>query len=215
MINLNSHTGCRKYLVDRRFSCRVYTGILDSLHDQSHKERRDARLFRESGNPILIRRADVLEERTDQRRTQTQAINQKLLEIGHELMEFSVHIDHHLSQSQILDLLNVNIVERSQVSPEDGVIQIAYARNLEDSAMFRGSDWRQGPLAQAITSFMQHELLHNEELQESASEYLFGKGGLMEFIPRYQQGENGEMVRMPPNLRLADECDTQTTGDAA
>ncbi|HIJ31393.1 MAG TPA: hypothetical protein HPP89_07865, partial [Gammaproteobacteria bacterium] len=46
-------------------------------------------------------------------------------------------------------------------------------------------------------------------------EYLFGKGGLMEFIPRYQQGENGEMVRMPPNLRLADECDTQTTGDAA
>jgi hypothetical protein len=215
VININATTGCRQLLIDRRFSCRIYTQLLDSHLHQSQQQRRQARLLKESGNPILTCRADVLEERADQMRPLIQEINQKLLEIGHDLMKLSKHIDSHLSQAQIMDLLNVNTADRNQVSPDDGVIEISYARGLEDSAMHRNKEWKQGPLARAITSFMQHELLHNEELQKSATDYLFRKGGMMEFIPMYQQGEDGEMVRMPPNLRLVDECDTQTTGDVA
>jgi hypothetical protein len=211
MFNINTSHGCRQYLVDRRLSCRIHTVLLDSFHHQSQQQRRLARLFRETSNPILSRRADVLDERADQICPTMQTAYQKLLKIGCELIEGSNHIDSLLSQEQILDLLNVNTVDRGQVLPEDGLIEIAYTRGLEDSAMYRSEDFKKGPLAQAITAFMNHEVQHNENFKQSTHEFLFGKGGIFEFLPIYQQNENGEMVRMPPNLRLVDECDVQGT----
>ncbi len=215
MIDLNTPQGCRHFIIDRRYSCRVVLKTVDRATDINQRDRRAIRLFRETDNPILKRRADVLEKRIRERNHLMESINQNLLEWGRELMELSLHIDHHLSQGEILDLLNVNTADRHQVSPEDGVIEVAYVRGLEDSAMYRDCDLKQGPLARAITRFMQHELLHNDELQKSATDYLFGKGGMLEFAPMYQQNENGEMVRVPPPLRLADECDALTTGGAA
>ncbi len=131
-----------------------------------------------------------------------------LLKYGQELMECAHLIDASVPQSLLLDLLNVNRADRIKVAPDDGITSIAFVNGLEDSAMYRGRGWKQGPLAQATIRFMNHELIHNQQLQRTANEHLFGKGGMFEFLPTYRE-TGGGMVRMPPKLRLADECDAK------
>lgn len=132
-----------------------------------------------------------------------------LLKHGRELMQYARFIDAAVPQSLLLDLLNVSRADRNDIAPDDGIVEIAFIKGLEDSAMYRGSDSKQGPLARAYMVFMSHELEHNEELKQAAHTSLFGKGGLFEFLPTYQRASSGEMRRQPPNLRLADECDVR------
>ena len=201
---------CMQFLIDRRFACRLVIGMLDAVHLENARARRLARKSRETKNPILIRRAETIETEAAARREAMQQWRDALLAIGRELMELSDGINTALPQGVLLDLLNVNQAERRTIEPGDGIAEIAYIKGLEDSAMFRGNDWKQGPFAQAVNMFMSHELMHNKELQQTAHEHLFGKGGMFEFLPMYKTGGGGEMVRMPPKLRIADKCDVKS-----
>ncbi|HIJ22176.1 MAG TPA: hypothetical protein HPP64_04565 [Gammaproteobacteria bacterium] len=67
MIDLNTESGCRQFLVDRRFSCRTLIPILDQCHNLNLMDRREARKLRQHQSPIFDRRADVLEKRAKQR----------------------------------------------------------------------------------------------------------------------------------------------------
>lgn len=208
-IDMTTTRGCLAFLLDRRFACRITIRLLDAIHDANHRDRRQARKFRETKSPILVRRAETLEAEVRRRGDAMKNDHDLLLKWGRELMELSSYIDAAVPQSLLLDLLNVNRADRHKVSPDDGITAIAYINGLEDSAMYRGSDWKQGPLAQAFTRFMSHELMHNDQLQQTAHEHLFGKGGMFEFLPTYRQTTGGDMVRLPPKLRLADECDAK------
>lgn len=200
---------CAAYLIDRRFSCRRIAQFLSAIHDENSQDRRQARKFRETNNPILMRRADTLEAQAKRRSDALQNGRDLLLKWGRELIELSPHIDAAVSQPLLLDLLNVNRADRERVSQEDGLIEIAYIKGLEDSAMYRCDGWKQGPLAQAVMRAINHELLHNDQLKQAAHEHLFGKGGMCEFLPTYRMAPSGEMERQPPKLRLADECDAK------
>lgn len=206
-LDLNTISGCLSFILDRRYACRKMICVLDKLYAINRSERRAASKLRETENPIFIRRAEIIESDVKLRSDSMQEARYSLIRFGQDVMTAADFIDAVVPQSLLLDVLNVNHVERGQVSPGDGIVSIAYIQGLEDSAMYRGADWKHGPLAQAITRFMSNELIHNEALNKSANEYLFGKGGMFEFLPTYKQSSNGSMIRQPPKLRLADECD--------
>jgi hypothetical protein len=207
IVDMTTTQGCLAFLLDLRFACRITIRHLDAIYDANRRDCRQARKFRETKNRMLMRRAETLEAEAARRSDAAQALRDLLLQCGRNLMDVAHFIDAAVPQSLLLDLLNVNQADRHRIAPDDGIIAIAYINRLEDSAMYRDRSWEQGPLAQAGMQFMMHELMHNMALQESADEYLFGKGGMFEFLPTYQQNCDGEMVRQPPKLRLADECD--------
>lgn len=207
--DLRTERGCVRFLIDRRYMCRMIIRHLDAVHEENSRDRRNARRFRETNNPMLIRRAETLDGIVRRRSDAMKDCRDALLTWGRELVELSRHIDAAVPQRTLLDVLNVNCADRSKIDPDDGVVEIAYVKGLEDSAMFRGDDFKRGPLAQAAMRFMSHELAHNERLKQSAEEYLFGKGGMLEFLPTYRQSADGKLVRNPPKLRLADGCDAK------
>jgi len=155
----------------------------------------------------MVRRADLLENDLAEPEERVLAINDMMLDLGKLLVDCSKSFDLSVPQSMLLDLLVVNRVDRTSINPGDGIIEIVYAHALEESATFRGSDWKQGPLAQAVMAYFTHQMIHNEEFKQKADECLFGKGGMFEFLPFYKIGGDGQMVQQPPRLRLADECD--------
>lgn len=208
--DLNTTRDCVALVLQFRFMCRRIIQSMDDDHAANRRDRRQARKLRETKNPLLARRADTLEREADSRSKALMWVDRELLlKHGRELMQYARFIDAAVPQSLLLDLLNVNRADRHMVSPEDGITEIAFQKGLEDSAMYRGSDSKEGPLAQAVIWYMTHELTHNEQLKRAADEHLFGKGGMFEFVPVYQRASSGEMVRQPPKLRLADVCDVR------
>lgn len=190
-----------------RRQCRQLIFALEFWRSKTRKIERQAKQYRQTENGFMARRAELLENGLPELKTRVQAINDLLLENGKLLMDSSRAIDLSIPQSMLLDLLVVNRVDRGSIRDGDGIIEIVYAYALEESATFRGSDWKQGPLAQAIMAYFTHQMIHNEEFKQKADECLFGKGGMFEFLPFYNVGEDGQMVQQTPRLRLASECD--------
>lgn len=201
--------GCVAFLIDRRIMCRRFCRLLGDVGAENWRDRRQAKKYLETKNPILSRRAETLEAEVKYRDEAVKVCREQMVAWGRELFDLSSHIDEAVPQPLLLDLLNVNRADRSQVSPRDDFVTIVHIKSLEDSAMYRGAGgWKQGPLTQAMTWFMNHEMLHNERLREKMHEHLFGKGGMFEFVPTYRKTPSGEFVRNPPKLRLACEADT-------
>lgn len=209
MKSLTTTRSCVAFVLERRITCRRIIQLMDARNEEYWMDRRLARKLRETKNPMLARRADTLEAEADGHSEATRKGSDFLLKCGRELMQYAPLIDASVPQSLLLDLLNVNRADRHRVSPGDGLKEIAFDKGLEDSAMYRGSDSKEGPLVQAVIWYMTHEFEHNEQLKRSAHEHLFGKGGMFEFLPVYQRSGSGEMVRQPPKLRLADACDVK------
>lgn len=208
-IDMTTTRGCIAFILEVRFICRRSIQFIDAIHEKNRLDRRRARKLRETKNPLLARRADTLEAKADRRTAIMWVDRELLLKYGRELMQYAPFIDAAVPQSLLLDLLNVNRADRHNIAPGDGIADIAFIKGLEDSATHRGSGFKEGPLAQAHMLFMSHELAHNEQLKQVADKHLFGKGGMFEFLPVYQQNDSGEMVRQPPKLRLADACDAR------
>lgn len=198
------HKDTLNALVHARRALRAFYSVIDRYHDQRGIVARMVRKLRATGNRFEARRADLLEQ--DDMCTQ-QASRQKLdtvrsyiRDIGRILMQYPAA---DFPQALLLDLLEVNPADRKELEPGDGLVEIVYAHGLEYSACNRGDGGKQGPFARAIIACLQHELIHNEEMRKQADDFLFGKGGMFEFLPMYKHNEQGELVRQPPRLRLA------------
>lgn len=200
---------CVALLIYQRMNCRTAIRLIDKEHTAQRQLLRQARKLREAKNPLFDRRANTLEAEAKRHDEERELMRNVLMRMGAESMACATDFDAAIPQPLLLDLLNVNRADRHRVQPGDGFREIVFINGLEDSAMHRGSDFKEGPLAQAFLSFMCHELEHNEQLKQAADEHLFGKGGMFEFLPTYKRNERGEMVRQPPKLRLADKFDTK------
>lgn len=195
------------YLIHQRRRARSALHELNIVADMNRAARRRAKQYRNSGNPIMIRRAETVEAQIAARNLVAKIWRDELAKIGRDLMTFADHINAALPTWEMCDLLEVNRVDRASIGAMDGIIEIAYIQSLEDSATHRGSDFKQGPLAQAVMRYISHQLATDAALQAKAHEHLFGKGGMFEFLPTYSRRPDGEFVKNPPKLRLADECD--------
>lgn len=167
---------------------------------QGHSLRRQARKLLTTGNRFDERRAERLNQQADGYFEKARELNPMLINAGRLLMQSARSIDE-IPQAVMLDFLGVNQADRHKVN-DDGFIDLTFIKALEYSVASRGSDSASGPFHDCIAAFMQHELMTNNKLQESAEEMFFGDGGLFENLPRYRQAANGDMVREQPRLRL-------------
>lgn len=195
---------CISMLIHSRRAARNALRELERIHQAQRQSRRRARQYRKSGNPILIRNAEVIEARSKEHNPDIKYFSELLVFIGRSVRLFADDIDSLLTTRELFDLLEVNPVDRARVGPTEGFTKIVFVHGLEDSATHRGSWFKDGPLFQAMIEYMNHLTDNDPELRQKMDDGLFGKGGLLEFVPTYRRGPDGDFVRNPPKLRLAD-----------
>lgn len=195
-------------LIRSRRSARKIQNELDVIHQDRRQSRRRARQYRETGEPIMIRNAEVIEARLKDQETDLKRGSELLAFIGETVRMFADDIDGLLSTRELLDLLEVNPVDRAKVNKTAGITDIVFIHGLEDSATYRGADFKSGPLANAMIYYMILLTDTNPEFRRKTTEGLFGKGGMFEFVPTYRREPGGNFVRNPPKLRLADDYPT-------
>lgn len=202
--DLNTPRGCMAAITDMRHSCRRLVGMLQPHWDEIGSISRQIRILRRRGDAMSKRRADVLQERVDGYQEAIRPYREQLVDLGGRLFWCAEYIDRALPQEVVLDLLNVNLVDRSQVKPDDGIAMIVFGHGLENSVEGRGKDFLDTPLFKACHSRFARELASNRKLEAATNEMMFGAGGIFEFLPTYNQQPDGSMKRNPPRLRVAD-----------
>lgn len=196
-----------QFLITLRRLARTVCRQIDNLAEANRADGRLAKKHRATGNPLMVRSADVIEARIAKRRSALQTWNETLSGIGGHLRALDDDIKRLVPTKELLDLLEVNTVDRAKVGPTAGIREIIFVHGLEDSATHRGSVWKDGPLHEALSRYMMKSITTNPELEKAVTENFFGKGGMFEFVPTYSRTASGEFKRNPPKLRLADETD--------
>lgn len=194
-------------LISARRAARRAINQIDEVGARNRAERRLARKSRESGNPLLVRNAEVIEARIAERKSERDTWDELLMLIGANIWALADDIDRIIPTRELLDILEVNPVDRSRVGNKPCFREIVFVHGLEDSATNRYSETKEGPLFRALLSYTMHAMDSNPGLQQKMIGSLFGKGGMFEFVPSYSQTPSGHFERNPPKLRLADEVD--------
>jgi hypothetical protein len=194
------------FLISLRRLARTVCRQIDSLAEANRSDGRLAKKHRAAGDPLMVRSAEVIEARVAKRRSVIGTWNDTLSGIGGHVRALSDDIERLVPTKELLDILEVNSVERAKVGPADGLKEIVFVKGLEDSATHRGSLWKEGPLFEALKRYRMDAIKTNPDLDRVVTEGLFGKGGMFEFVPSYSRNAAGEFVRNPPSLRVADEA---------
>lgn len=213
--DMNTPRGCMAAITDMRHACRRLVGMLQPHWDKIGSTSRQIRILRRLGDAMSNRRADVLQERVDDYQAALKPYREQLVDLGSRLFWCADYIDKALPQEVVLDLLNVNLVDRGQLKPGDGIVMVVFGHGLENSVEGRGKDFLDTPLFKACQSHFARELATNRKLKEATDTMMFGAGGIFEFLPTYTQQADGSMTRNPPRLRIADPLlDHQEKGDS-
>lgn len=195
---------CALFLITSRRTARRAIHELSEAHAALRALRRQARKHRDSGNPVLARNAEVIESRIAEIKKDVALYDELLTLIGHNLRGMADDIERLIPTPELLDILEVNPVDRAGLSADAGLREIVFINGLEDSATHRASETKEVPLFRALLSSMMASLEKDQELQRKMNEKLFGKGSPLEFVPTYSRAADGSFVRNPPKLRLAD-----------
>lgn len=199
-------------LIILRRSARTVCRLIDNLADANGADRRLAKKHRAAGGPLMGRAAEVIEARIADRSGALKTCHDILAGIGCDVRALSDDIERLVSTKELLDVLEVNPVDRAKVGPAAGLREIVFVKGLEDSATHRGSLWKEGPLFQSMSSYFMHAMDTAPEFKNVVMDSLWGKGGMFEFVPSYSRNADGVFVRNPPKLRVADEAVDCKTG---
>lgn len=194
---------CVRLLINSRRAVRNLLQYIGDIVESNRGSRRLIRKYRESGNPVLIRNAEVIEAKVAGQNEELGAWRSGIVSIGFFLRISADDIDRLIPVREMFDILEVNPVDRAKAGSADGFMKIVFIHGLEDSATHRDSDFKEGPLFHALSRYMMDAIEANPDLQQTVNDGLFGKGGMFEFVPTFSRNARGEFVRNPPNLRLA------------
>lgn len=118
--DLTTRKGCMMAVVDMRQSCRVLVAAIESHENERNLVHRAIRNLRARGCQLAERRAKVMERDAAMYQENIRHLRERLQEVGAKLFHCASAIDAHIPQVALLDLLNVNSVDRSDVKPSDG-----------------------------------------------------------------------------------------------
>lgn len=202
-------TTLRDSLTITRLMLRRVCAIRESIHDQRHALRRQARLMRERG-PFAQRRAEELERQADSYGAEQLALARPvLLACGQSLIRDRDGYMAALGFDAVCDLLNVNRVEREQARAEgvSDLRDLVFVHNLEDSASHRGGGWKSGPLFEACFAAM-------AEFMSRTPRHLlpdpFAPGGPLYGAPVHELHPDGSMTTKRPALVVHDANGSRT-----
>ena len=125
--------------------------------------------------------------------------------VGAALVGMAPEFDAATTFEQRCELLGVNVVDRAQLPGDSGLVHIASAYGLEDSAAGRSLPHKSGPLCGAIQAHMNHVMFTTPEGRKAMDEMwekMTAPGGIFQGLPLYDEAADGSMVRRPPNLAL-------------
>lgn len=180
---------------------------LDHALEHSHTLARIGRraVLRLEAQPFNKHRVEQLRvevQEIEKVRDEVQKIQRGL---GQALIGMAPEFDAATTFEQRCDLLGVNVVDRAQLPADSGLVHIASAYGLEDSAAGRSLPHKSGPLCAAIQTHMHHVMFTTPEGREAMDkmwEKLTEPGGLFQGLPIYDKADDGSMVRRPPKLAL-------------
>jgi uncharacterized coiled-coil protein SlyX len=185
---------------------RLIRGLIateQSNRQKIRKAARNGRKLKDAGNPFDHARIANLDATVSARRHLMDEINGQILEVTKITMELMRAIDKMTTLEERFDILNTNRADRGKVETSDdtGLVALVALYGLDDSAMHRRSDSKEGAMAIAINEVM-IDCLRNTEEGQALGDSLFEPGGLLAGIPMYQQQPDGSLKRMPPRLRV-------------
>lgn len=126
-------------------------------------------------------------------------------QLGEALVKMAPEFDAATTFEQRCELLGVNAVDRAQLPADSGLVHIASAYGLEDSAAGRSLPHKSGPLCAAIQAHMNHVMFTTPEGRKAMDEMwerMAAPGGIFQGLPIFDETGDGSMVRRPPNLTL-------------
>lgn len=195
---------CMNAIVHLRRRCRQLVNALEDHWDANRSSRRHARLLRNLGSPEEVALAESIEREVACKDELITPLREELARMGAAIWNGSAVIARVLPQPVLLDLLNVNPVDRSAIDPRADLLDVAFVHAAENSVEQRGKDWNDTPLFKAAHFHFADRLANEPLMQQAAHQATFGVGGMFEFAPRYRLLSDGSMQRLPPPLRLAD-----------
>lgn len=193
----------RHAIINVRRYCRWLDSARRRCLADGRKASRVARKLRVRGSPFDRARIEMFEASAEESRNAVRGLNSILMDCGRWLLEFAPYLDAALTLEERLDLLGVNAADRARLAEADetGIVAIVAVYGLEDSATYRGSEFKDGPMAAAINKVLVDFMCNHEQGQQVAHS-LFEAGGLFDGVPRYAVGQDGALKRMPPRLCL-------------
>lgn len=161
--------------------------------------------------PFNAHRAEIIRSELRKMDKQCDGLHETWRGLGAALIGLAKEFDATTTFEQRCELLGVNTADRAELPVDSGMVQIAFAYGLEDSAAGRGLPHKSGPLCAAIRAHMDHVMLTTPEgraAMDKMWEKLTEPGGIFQGLPLYDQAADGTMVRRPPNLVLVDPAPT-------
>jgi len=188
-------------LITIRHKIRKAVKTLNTAHDEAYQYGRKARQLKGYNSPFYAGRIAELEQTASAIYKGMESTREALKAWGYLLTDISHMLDTCTTLAQRCELLNVNVVDREDLTESDSLAHIIFVHGLEDSAEHRGKDFKEGAMFEALhLVFM--DFLTNTEEGQAVGDSLFEKGGLFESIPIYKQDKDGNMQRQPPTLKL-------------
>lgn len=192
--------------LEMRQAARLNSHVVDLLSSEISTLRRLAGKLEEASK-FNGARVVVLRAKADAIQAELRRVWEIQRNLGALLLGGAWEIDRITTLTERCELLNVNVVDRAALTEEDGIVRIAVAHGLEDSAQRRRMPWNSGPLISAMQSEMNHVML-STEAGRAAMDKMFAKatgpGGPLEGLTLYDEQPDGTMKRRPPTLTVVD-----------
>lgn len=188
----------------RRYARQLNSSI---ARDQAHVRSLRRWIAKNQDNPFHRSRIAKLEQAiADYRPTLDEkfAARRKL---GELVTQFAPMIDQVLTFPERGAALNANRADLADVPHDANLAHMIGVYGLEDSAERRRDDAEHGPLQAACHAVMIKFLCEHPE-GRAVGDSLFEPGGMLEWLPWYRREKDGQLRKMPPRLRLAQDCDT-------
>lgn len=193
-------------VIDIRRELRTWQAQLNEARSECRRLRRQAKKLQQASPFNHARAADLLfaAKMIDASR---KVANEFFISIGRYLINVAPEFDAATTLEERCEILNVNVADRADLLPEHGLVEIVNIYGLEDSAFYRNSIWKSGPLFEAINGEIMRVMFKTPEgraKSKQLTDELFAPGGLFYGVPTYYQQPDGAMLRKAPALTVHD-----------
>lgn len=160
----------------------------------------------ELASPFNTHRVALLRAEADEIEPRYRRAMEMQREMGAILINGAAEIDAATTLEQRFELLNTNVADRADVPAGTGLAHLVLVYCVEDSAAYRGEDWRDAPMGNAARWAVLDKMTNTPE-GKVAMDALWDKetasGGLFEgLFARYYRQPDGSMRRAPPRLTV-------------
>jgi len=146
--DLTSTRGSMRAVNHMRRSARLIVEAIERLRGMREATRRKAKILRQRGDAFSVRLADKVESCITENEAVARPLYDQLKMLGALLFELAPAINAQVPQRVLMDLLNVNPVDRADITPGEGLVELVFVHALENSVEQRDKEYHDSPMFQ-------------------------------------------------------------------